>query len=178
MKGTRRVVTGLDSGGKPVVTSDAEPPLTGGNETLNAWAVDLWEMATVPPELTDEGKLTTKGGFPESGSLVFRMVQLPPESTIRENMEEAKSYYGREVLIDSEEFGMHRSDTVDMIVILSGEVWMKLQDSDEVLLKAGDTLIQRGTVHTWRNRSQEPCIMAAVLVGTESNQLRKVSGSS
>lgn len=178
MKGTRRVVTGLDSGGNPVVTSDAEAPVIRGNETLNAWAVDLWEMATVPPELTDEGKLTTKGGFPESGSLVFRMVQLPPESTIRENMEEAKSYYGREVLIDSEEFGMHRSDTVDMIVILSGEVWMKLQDSDEVLLKAGDTLIQRGTVHTWRNRSQEPCIMAAVLVGTGSNQLRKVSGSS
>ena len=100
MKGIRRVVTGLDSGGNPVVTSDAEAPVIRGNETLNAWSVDLWEMATVPPELTDEGKLTTKGGFPGSGSLVFRMVQLPPESTIRENMEEAKNYYGREVLID------------------------------------------------------------------------------
>lgn len=74
-------------------------------------------------------------------------------------------------MIDSEEFGMHRSDTVDMIVdmivVLSGEVCMKLQDSDEVLLKAGDTLIQRGTVHTWRNRSDSPCVIVAVLVGTE-----------
>ena len=59
----------------------------------------------MPPELTDEGILTTGGGFPELGSLVFRMVQFPPESAIRENMEEAKDYYGEEVLIDSEDFG-------------------------------------------------------------------------
>ena len=40
-------------------------------------------------------------------------------------------------------------------------------NGDETLLKPGDTLIQRGTVHTWRNRGTEPCVMAAVLVGTE-----------
>jgi len=75
MKGTRRVVTGHDSGGRPVFTSDAEMPVTSENKTLGAWAVDLWEMASVPPVLKDEGILTTEGGFPKTGSLVIRMAQ-------------------------------------------------------------------------------------------------------
>ena len=168
MKGVRRVVTGVDADGTAIFTSDAEPPFTKANKTLGGWAVDLWEMTKVPPDLSSHGVLTTGGGFPQAGSLVFRMIQLPPESVIRDNMEEAETYYGGEVLLDSDDFGMHRSDTVDMIVVLSGEVWMKLENSGEVLLKAGETLIQRGTVHTWRNRSKEPCVMAAVLVGTEA----------
>ena len=168
MEGVRRVVTGVDADGKAIFTSDAEPSFTKANKTLGAWAVDIWEMTKVPPDLSSHGALTTGGGFPQAGSLVFRMIQLPPESVLRDNMEEAETYYGGEVLLDSDDFGMHRSDTVDMIVVLSGEVWMKLENSGEVLLKAGETLIQRGTVHTWRNRSKEPCVMAAVLVGTEA----------
>ena len=168
MEGVRRVVTGVDADGKAIFTSDAEPSFTKANKTLGAWAVDIWEMTKVPPDLSSHGALTTGGGFPQAGSLVFRMIQLPPESVIRDNMEESETYYGGEVLLDSDDFGMHRSDTVDMIVVLSGEVWMKLENSGEVLLKAGETLIQRGTVHTWRNRSKEPCVMAAVLVGTEA----------
>lgn len=167
MKGIRRVVTGVNEKGEAVFTGDEPAPFTKESEILGGWAVDIWEMASIPPELSDDGALTTGGGFPKEGSLVFRMVKMPAESTLRANPEEAEEYMGGPVDLDSEEYGMHRSDTVDLIIILSGEVWAVMGNGDETLLKPGDTLIQRGTVHTWRNRGKEPCVMAAVLVGTE-----------
>ena len=167
MKGIRRVVTGIDQDGQAIFTSDGPAPFTKASDLLGGWAVDIWEMASIPPGLSDDGDLTTGGGFPKEGSLVFRMVKMPAESVLRANPEEAEEYMGGPIDLDSDDFGMHRSDTVDLIIILSGEVWAVMGNGDETLLKPGDTLVQRGTVHTWRNRGSEPCVMAAVLVGTE-----------
>jgi quercetin dioxygenase-like cupin family protein len=58
---------------------------------------------------------------------------------------------------------MHRTDSVDYAIILTGEIYMLLDDED-VLLKAGDVVIQRGTNHAWSNRGTETCIIAFVLV--------------
>lgn len=58
---------------------------------------------------------------------------------------------------------MHRTDSVDYAIILSGEITMLL-DEGEVHLKAGDTLIQRGTNHAWSNRGTETCVIAFILV--------------
>ena len=167
MKGIRRVVTGYDQDGQDVFSSDGAAPFTKASDVLGGWAVDIWEMGSIPPDLSDDGDLTTGGGFPKTGSLVFRMVKMPAESVLRANPEAAEEYMGGPIDLDSEDYGMHRSDTVDLIIILSGEVWAVMGNGDETLLKPGDTLIQRGTVHTWRNRGAEPCVMAAVLVGTE-----------
>lgn len=62
--------------------------------------------------------------------------------------------------------GMHKTDTVDYAIVLSGEIYAVL-DQDEVLLRAGDCLIQRGTSHAWSNRTQEPCAIAFVLVAAK-----------
>jgi mannose-6-phosphate isomerase-like protein (cupin superfamily) len=59
--------------------------------------------------------------------------------------------------------GMHRTHTLDYCVVLSGEIYVVL-DEGEVLLRAGDCLVQRGTRHAWSNRTEEPCIIAFVLV--------------
>jgi len=58
---------------------------------------------------------------------------------------------------------MHRTDSVDYAVVLSGEIYM-LMDEEDCLLKAGDTVIQQGTNHAWSNRGTEPCLIAFVLV--------------
>jgi quercetin dioxygenase-like cupin family protein len=58
---------------------------------------------------------------------------------------------------------MHRTETIDYAIILSGEITMLL-DEGEVLLKAGDVLVQCGTNHAWSNRSSAPCIVAFVLI--------------
>ena len=167
MKGIRRVVTGVDRDGQAVFTSDEPVPFYKESGTLGGWAVDIWEMASIPPELSEDGGTYRGVVFPEAGGLVFRLVKMPPESALRANPEEAEAYLGGPIDLDSDDFGMHRSDTVDLIIILSGEVWAVMGNGDERLLKPGDTLVQRGTVHTWRNRGEEPCVMAAVLVGTE-----------
>ncbi len=61
--------------------------------------------------------------------------------------------------------GMHTSDTVDCIVVLSGEVTLELDDGQTVLLKAGDCVVQNGTRHAWRSTSSEPCVVAGTMVG-------------
>jgi quercetin dioxygenase-like cupin family protein len=58
---------------------------------------------------------------------------------------------------------MHRTQTVDYGIVLSGEVYLVL-DKEETLLKAGDVVVQRGTNHAWSNRSNEPCRMAFILI--------------
>ena len=58
---------------------------------------------------------------------------------------------------------MHRTETIDYAIVLSGELTLILDDS-EVKLQAGDMVVQRGTNHAWSNRSDKPCIIAFVLV--------------
>jgi mannose-6-phosphate isomerase-like protein (cupin superfamily) len=66
---------------------------------------------------------------------------------------------------------MHRTKTIDYAIVLSGEIYMVLDDS-EVFLQAGDTIIQRGTNHAWSNRSEEPCVIAFVLIDGEFDRDR------
>jgi len=61
----------------------------------------------------------------------------------------------------------HRTDSVDFAVVISGEIDMKLDD-ETVHLKAGDVLVQRGTIHDWINKGKEPCVIAFTLVSAKS----------
>jgi len=65
------------------------------------------------------------------------------------------------------QFGMHMSDTVDYLAILSGEMWLVLDSGTEVLLTPGDCVVQNGTLHAWHNRSPDPCVWSAALVGAK-----------
>ena len=58
---------------------------------------------------------------------------------------------------------MHQTDTLDYIIIISGEIYL-IVDEEETLLQAGDIVIQRGTNHAWSNRSNSPCIQLTVLL--------------
>ena len=59
--------------------------------------------------------------------------------------------------------GMHRTKSIDYIIVLKGEIHA-VMEKGETLLRAGDILVQRGTNHSWSVRGGEPCIVAAVLV--------------
>ena len=60
----------------------------------------------------------------------------------------------------------HRTESIDYAVVLSGEIDMELDDST-VHLRAGDALVQRGTIHNWVNRGNEPCVIAFVLIAAK-----------
>lgn len=70
-------------------------------------------------------------------------------------------------LCETTDPAMHRTDTVDHVLILDGEVWLELDDQEEVLLRQWDVVIQNGTRHAWRNRSDKPVTMAVFMVGAE-----------
>jgi uncharacterized cupin superfamily protein len=57
--------------------------------------------------------------------------------------------------------GMHQTDSIDVVTVISGEIWAVVE-TGETLMKPGDTIIQRGTRHAWRNRSDAPCTVAAL----------------
>ena len=60
----------------------------------------------------------------------------------------------------------HRTHSIDYAVVMSGEIDMDL-DGSIVHLKAGDVLVQRGTIHNWINKGSEPCVIAFVLVSAK-----------
>ncbi len=108
---------------------------------------------------------------PRKTASVFRVIKFPPEKDWIDNVdaEAAKSSFasiGAEGASDQDEPPhplMHKTETVDYAICLKGEIYLVLDDS-EVLMKAGDTCIQRGTNHAWSNRSDEDCHMMFSLV--------------
>lgn len=59
---------------------------------------------------------------------------------------------------------MHRTDSIDYAVIMSGQVLLELDGQDPVPLKAGDVVVQRGTTHNWKNDGPETCLIGIVLI--------------
>ena len=59
---------------------------------------------------------------------------------------------------------VHRTDSIDYLIVMSGEIDMELEKGEEVHLKTGDVMVQRGTVHNWINRGTVPCVIAFVLI--------------
>jgi quercetin dioxygenase-like cupin family protein len=68
-------------------------------------------------------------------------------------------------VLEPDDSGMHTTDTVDFDVVISGEIYLEQDDGSEVLLKAGDCVVQNGTRHAWRNRSAANCVVAVTLLG-------------
>jgi mannose-6-phosphate isomerase-like protein (cupin superfamily) len=167
----RRVVTGHDENGRSVFISDGPAPsvyVPDGNPNVSL--TDLWISDSMPASNEGVADPTTAQPFqllPPSNGTVIRILELPPdaERDFSRNEEYFEGMGGGDNLIKGSKRhpGMHRTDTVDYIVILSGEIWA-LMDDDEVLLRPGDCLVQRGTNHAWSNRGSEPCRFLAVLV--------------
>ncbi|HYM05597.1 MAG TPA: cupin domain-containing protein [Terriglobales bacterium] len=170
----RCVVTGQKESGKSVFVRDApvEPitlSLLPGFEFHR-----LWGSESVPKLPSDGTAPPHPRYFPPKGGFRFGLFTVPPETreTGLNNLGPAlaelqQKLPGMVEALELDNPGMHTTDTVDFDVILSGEVYLELDDGAEVLLKAGDCVVQNGTRHAWRNRSSENCVIAVTLVGAE-----------
>jgi mannose-6-phosphate isomerase-like protein (cupin superfamily) len=170
----RRVVTGQTSSGKSVfVHDDGVDPTTlstlPGYEFHRLWGSDL------PPALPTEGAPPAQPTyFPSTSGYRFGFFSLPPNTTHRDDpdptsilAEMATKLPGMAESMHPDGGGMHTTDTVDFDVVVSGEVWLELDDGAEKLLKAGDCVVQNGTKHAWHNRSAAPCVLAICLLGAK-----------
>jgi hypothetical protein len=170
----RRVVTGHDASGKAVFASDEEVDgltmaVLPGSEFHRLWGADA------APSFPDDGSPPPQPTyFPPVGGFRFGMFTIPPEATrgepdvedIQAAMAEVdEKLPGMLGYMEPDAPGMHTTDTIDFEVILSGSCVLELDDGAEVTLRTGDTVVQNGTRHRWKNPFEEPCLLAVFLIG-------------
>ena len=137
----RRVVTGHDAQGRARVAIDELCGNVISRRPNHASCVG-WSTGTFPADNGDDADGATRQvATTDRGGTVFRIVEYRPGVAPRN----------------------HRTESLDYAVVLSGEIDMEL-DGSVVHLRAGDVLVQRGTIHNWINRGTEPCVIAFVLV--------------
>jgi quercetin dioxygenase-like cupin family protein len=141
----RRVVTGHNETGRAKVEIDEMATNVISNRP-GASSCVVWSTKGFPVD-NDGFADPTKASFKTTvdNGTVFRIVRYEPGVTPRN----------------------HRTDSIDYAVVISGAIEMELDDGVIVKLKAGDVLVQRGTIHNWVNRGTEPCVVAFVLISAK-----------
>ncbi len=153
-QGVRHIVTGVDDRGKAVVMSDRQ--LTGDERALLLWSSDG------PPVMGDAAPPPAQGWWPPPGGVRVSLSSRRPDRSAPPSAGAANAWPD---INDSA--GFHASASADIIIVLSGTIWLELDDGVEVEMRAGDTLVQNGTRHRWHNHGDEWPIMAVVIVGAQ-----------
>lgn len=155
----RRVVTGHDGTGRSVVLSDGPPPVRHELAASGVSFHEIWRTSACPAPIG-----------PSEAEPTATPLRIPPDpggTKIRVNVFAPGTLDERGL-----QSPVHRTESVDYGIVLEGEIHLVLDDS-EVLLRAGDIVVQRGTDHAWANRSGAPCRVAFVLVdGHFTDELR------
>jgi quercetin dioxygenase-like cupin family protein len=156
MSAPRRIVTGHDAAGKSVILSDGPNPKM----------LDIGSAAFHEVWITDQTPVTIAADEPEPTDRPVRTPPPPNGVTVRFTE-----------MAPGAEAPMHRTESVDVGVVLDGETWLLLDDGSETLVQAGDAVVQRGTNHAWANRSDKPVRMVFVMIdGTIGDELRAATG--
>jgi naringenin degradation protein FdeH len=152
----RRIVTGHDESGRSVVLSDGPNPKTLDIGT--GIFHELWTLEAVPAPIAAQEPDSTERPVrvpPPRGGALARVTEVAPGAVVP----------------------VHRTETVDVGVVLEGETWLTLDDGSETLMRVGDVVIQRGTNHGWENRSDRPVRMLFVQIdGVISEEVRAATG--
>ena len=170
----RRIVTGHNDNGKSIITMDGTPARSIGEDVgglFELWNTDGNEVISsdVIDRADDEIILS-----PPSGGTKFRYFQINPlpegvpEDILQEIAADAfeKVGAGHHRVDTTKHPAMHKTETVDYIILLKGDVTLIL-DEEEVDLKPFDVVVQRGTNHAWVNNGNEPALLIAVLIDSD-----------
>jgi len=170
----RRIVTGHDEKGKSVITIDGPPARSLGEEAgglYELWNTDGNEINTLDEVDRADGEVLLS---PPNGGTKFRYFQINPtpegvpadliEAATAEAFEKMGAAHHR---VDTTRHpAMHKTKTIDYIILLKGDVTLLL-DNEEVDLKPFDVVVQRGTNHAWVNNGNEPALFIAVLIDSD-----------
>jgi len=154
-RSTRRVTTGHDARGRAVVVSDEM--LEGDPRARVVWGADA-----APALREDGGQPEWSDWWPRPGGIRVSLCQRLPEDGGQAAASRGLPHAWPDI---HDGAGFHASTSVDVVVMLSGEVTLELDDGVVVRLHAGDSLIQNGTRHRWRNHGTGIATMAVIVVG-------------
>ena len=171
----RRVVTGHDADGRARVVDDAQvEPIT--TELMPGCAAyRLWGRDE-RPVFPDDGAPRGAEAYypPPNGSRFMVNVIAPGELTPPPDLDVAAAVAelerqapGVTAPMEPDAPGMHTTDSIDYVLVASGEVTLELDDGERTVLRAGDVVVQNGTRHAWRNHGARPCTIVGVAVGAE-----------
>jgi len=137
---------------------------------------ELWLNRETPADLSDRRDPVADQKMyhePPDGGAIFRVLKFPPQEELPDFSPEQMIAYHRSihsVHVPSVEYlrkakspSMHKTDTLNYFVLVEGELWA-LSEGKDVLLRAGDVVIQKGCMHGWRNDSEKPALLVAVLI--------------
>ena len=137
------------------------------------WRSTLWNTTELPVDNTIKGDRAADvtAREPTENGLTFRALEIPPDiadakkhiEILQELNKTVKQKYPPTEQDLARHPSMHRTDTLDMFMVAYGEIYL-VSDTDEVLLKAGDTAVVQGVNHAWANRSDKPCMIVGVMV--------------
>lgn len=138
----RRLVTGHDAEGRAIALFD--DVVAGEARRPGTTAAVIWTSEGFPADNSGAEDARSRAGLGTTldNGTVFRVIEFAPGNAGR----------------------VHRTDSIDHAVVVSGEIDMELEAGTFVHMNAGDVLVQRGTVHNWVNRGTEPCVIAFVLI--------------
>jgi mannose-6-phosphate isomerase-like protein (cupin superfamily) len=172
----RRIVTGHDDQGQSYVTEDRNAPSVHTNpKRVGYHLTQLWMTDQSPAFVGNENDPTSRPLKlePPSGGTVVRIIEFGPEGEwlTKIDTNDTKVAWGAlgTDTASTNKSGkakhpfMHRTQSVDYALVLEGEITLVL-DKEDVIMKTGDFLVERGTNHAWANRSGKPCRMLFVLV--------------
>lgn len=171
----RRIVTGHDGDGKAVIVEDGGLPTVVQLDSIPGTVFhEVWSTEGAPAPV-DNGADPSTGPLtlrpPRLGTRI-RFVDIPPdtEDFLRRDPEQMRAAFGQlgdvhasTVQPDSPHPLMHRTESIDYGIVITGELTLVL-DHGQTVLREGDVVIQRGTNHAWANRSGRTCRMLFVLV--------------
>ena len=172
MLSVRRVVAGVKASAKSEVLIDGRPAQEvdqpgRGLKFYELWSTDasasregLWEDAGAKPPTH----------HPPQGGTKFRLVELMPDRDRRGDPIADLQRLGGRSTAEGSDATFHKNDTVDYNIVIEGEMYALTQEG-ETLMRKGDVLVQRGTAHTWSNRSGKPCLYASVMVSATALQV-------
>ncbi|WP_321968986.1 cupin domain-containing protein [Paraburkholderia tropica] len=167
----RRVVTGHNSEGVGVVLMDGPTPYVRIRQSGGVISSRLWVTQRTPANIAgqhDRAALEI-GVAPPVGGSVFRLVEFPPVDASAEHESFANEVGLSDAAAPAKRHPfMHKTESVDYAIVVSGEIDLLLDDS-EVHLKAGDAVVQQGTDHAWVNRGSESCRIAFVLIDAKND---------
>ena len=169
----RRVVSGHDAQGRSVFLTDGDAPAVKEMESMPGLALtDLWVTHSTPANNTGDTDPTDREVVlePPPGGTIFRVVEFPPDSAWKNTADAAEAFSsigaGHAKDGGSDDPMMHKTSTIDYLIVLKGEIWAILEDGEKCL-RQGDVMVQRGTNHSWSVRTEEPCLLAAILVNAD-----------
>jgi hypothetical protein len=151
--GLRRVTTGVDALGRSVILGD--DIVAGDIRGLLVFGADA------PTTAGDGAAPRIEGWWPPPGGVRVAIGTRAPDQP-GEGSRRAPGDPWPDI---DDVTGFHASNSVDILIMISGRIWLELDDGVEVALGAGDVLVQNGARHRWRNRSDEWPLMACVIFG-------------